>query len=143
MSVEFTVVGLDNIRVSMEELVKLFPDDTEREFKRVAYSMRASVHKKIRERTDPITGNLETKGVKVDPVKGFGKNKSIDIYGNQPHFHLIEHGHEIIDPKTGENKGFVPGFNVMADTVAEFQSEYPEKMDELVERLMKKKGLLK
>lgn len=141
MGASFDVKGIDDLSLKIKRLANEYPEDTKREFKRVAYKLKNSCLKRINERTDEITGKLAKKGVDVSPVKGRGANLLVDIYGNQPHFHLIENGHEIIDPKTGENKGFVPGFNCMADTITEYREKYPAEMEILVERMIRKKGL--
>lgn len=141
MGASFDVKGIDDLSLKIKRLANDYPEDTKREFKRVAYKLKNSCLKRINERTDEITGKLAKKGVDVSPVKGRGANLLVDIYGNQPHFHLIENGHEIIDPKTGENKGFVPGFNCMSDTITEYREKYPEEMQILVNRMIKKKGL--
>lgn len=143
MSIKINIDGIDELTSAINSLVKEYPDEMEMGLRRVALGMKRSTVQKMRERTREHTGNLVKKGVKVDKVKGYGSNLSVDIYGNQPHFHLIENGHEIIDPKTGENKGFAPGKHMMADTITEYREKYPEEMEKLVVRVIKKKGLNK
>lgn len=141
MGVSFDVKGLDDLSLSVRRLAQDAPNETKREFKRLAFKMRASCLKRIDERTDQITGKLVKKGVRVDRIKQYGHNLSVDIYGDQPHFHLIENGHEIIDQRTGENKGFVPGFNCMSDTITEYKAKYPDELEQMVDRIIRRSGL--
>jgi hypothetical protein len=57
-----------------------------------------------------------------------------------PHFHLLERGHEIII--NGQNKGFYSGQHMMADAVKQHQREMPAAASEMVDALIKERGLL-
>ena len=69
-----------------------------------------------------------------------GMIASVEITNKAPHFHLVENGHRkfIHGVDTG---GFVEGKHYAEKTRAEYESKYPEKMQEAINKALADRGL--
>lgn len=139
MSSEFVITGLDELKEDLKKAVKLYPDKAEKTLKSTCNQFK----KRVCQITDEAgikehTGNLK-KGFKVGQVTGYGSDMEIKFYGEtkrNPHFHLIENGHNQIT-KDGKNVGFVPGYHIVAQARTEYKSELPKQLNKMCKKILK------
>ncbi|RIJ65528.1 HK97 gp10 family phage protein [Rummeliibacillus sp. POC4] len=105
----------------LEVAQKKLPKESLKIMRKVGSKARTKVARKARSIVHKQTGNYQ---------KGFKRGKAfkdsegkyvVRIINSQPHAHLIEYGHKQVT-KDGRNIGFVPGKNILANGMAEFDS---------------------
>lgn len=68
------------------------------------------------------------------------KDNPLIYQPKSPHFHLIEHGHEMLSHK-GEHIRFVDGMHLMDATRKDYQQKLPERMEKMVNNLLESENL--
>lgn len=140
---DFTISGLSELTESLQKAVKAYPDKAEKTLKASGNKFK----KRVCQITDEAeikehTGNLK-KGYKVSKVHGYGTDMEIDFHGEtktNPHFHLIENGHEQIS-KDGNHIGFVPGYHIVAQARTEYKNVLPKELDKMCKKILKESNL--
>lgn len=137
--------GMDELISSVDELVKRFPDKTGDFLRKKAMETRRGVAKEARSAVDVDPSNKYSLGkagsYKVSPVMGYGADQYVELSAKSPHFHLIEHGHELVS-HSGNPIGWVPGYKIM-DAEAKRQSiKMPIDFEEMAESVLKEEGFL-
>lgn len=153
----FDLKGFEELKENLASAIKKYPDLAEERLEDTAKKFKNRVIKITRSAVDRKTGNL-IKGYKLDKLRGYGINMEKNFKATAPHFHLIEHGHEIITPKTktvktkrgkkkvnlkngGQSKGWVPGRLIVKQARDEYSEIMPKVMQELIEDITRECGL--
>jgi hypothetical protein len=149
---DFSIKGLKEIEDDMKKVVEAYPIDCQatlieqgKAFKKFA----ASEYK-----GEARTAKNLTKGFTVSPPEGAGVDMYVSFSAESgkknPHWHLIENGHEIVMPfwkskrkrirnrAGGENRGFVPGAHAMPKIREKYFPVFIAAAEELIDRLLKK-----
>ena len=94
--------NIDNFTRKLEILAKRYPDKCDILLKKDAIALRKDIIKvtkrKLKTNNSHKQSLAKARSYKISRPMGFGGNKSIDISATAPHFHLVEHGHEIWVP---------------------------------------------
>lgn len=151
---DFELKGVDELIEGLEKAAAINKDELEKGMKGAMRHFRNSLKKLVWEKVKKHTGNL-TSGFWNSKVKGTGMNIEIDFSAEttrkNPHWHLIENGHDIRIPETrngvrrrrgGEVVGFKPGIKVMPKARAQFEPKFVADMEKARDRILKKAGLL-
>ena len=123
------------------EVLKLaerdMPRETAKFLRDEGGKLRKVTVKKARSRVKKRKGNY-FKGIKKGKVYIYSGNggTSIRVYGGKPafHAHLLEHGHRMVS-KTGEELGFVQGYNVFEDSRNEFAPVFEKDIEDFIDKI--------
>lgn len=146
MEISMKIDGIDELNRDFERLVRKYPDKAGDLLQERAKELRKDVVKRTKKVVHINSKQRESLGklgnYKMSQIRGYGGNQSIDISATSPHFHLIEHGHDLTD-KQGRpvGQGHVQGYHIMADTVRAHQRIVPKMVSEMVGELLKEEGL--
>lgn len=134
----FSLDGADALKKEMETLIRENPDALNSASNSVGNKWKKDCNAKM-----PSKYSYSfMKAWKQDKeYSDTGIMTSNTISNKKPHWHLIENGHEKVT-KSGKHVGFVPGKHYAEITNHEFETEYPEIMQEAVEKALKKSGLI-
>lgn len=132
----FDLDGLQELMNDLKKAIKVYPDKAEKRLKAVARNFKKDVTSETESKIKKHTGNL-IKGYKLDKIKGYNENMSIDFRGTAPHFHLIENGHNMVT-KDGKTVGWVEGKHIVKDMRQSYQDHVmPIEMDKLLKDIVK------
>lgn len=157
----FSVDGVDELVSDLTRLAKVYPDKAGELLKKEARGLRKEVVKNVKKSTTPDSDNKQSLAkasqYKISQVQGFNEKQFVEISAKSPHFHLVEHGHQIIMPAShgikgqkgmsvpnknaGQNVGFVQGKHMMADAVKVYERELPNALSNMVDALLEEEGL--
>lgn len=149
---EFDTATFDELRESLEKVAKRYPDYAEKELKKEGREFSKAVRKEALSATDKHTGNL-TKGFRLGPVKhinGVILEEFMAEGRKNPHWHLVENGHEIITPfkkngkklkNGGKCVGFVPGKRIVSAVLKNWGGKHEERLRRVLERVKDDAGL--
>ena len=142
----------DDRRV-VNDLKKLgLVEDAEKELKKEGREFSKAVRKEALSATDKHTGNL-TKGFRLGPVKhinGVILEEFMAEGRKNPHWHLVENGHEIITPfkkngkklkNGGKCVGFVPGKRIVSAVLKNWGGKHEERLRRVLQRVKDDAGL--
>ena len=139
---EFTISGLSEVTESFEKIIRAYPDKAGDILRRNAFRLRNHVVKNVKSDTKSKGKSKKSlakpSSYKVSQVKGTGKNQYVEISAKSPHFHLVEHGHNLVIK--GKNIGFVPGKHMMENAVKNFEDKSEQMAQELIDKLLKEGG---
>lgn len=139
------IEGMEDLTSSISNLAKKYPDEFTLLLEKEANSARTDVAKEARSALDTNTANKKSLGkksnYKATPVRGYGDNQQIDITAESPHFHLLEHGHELVS-HSGRSIGWVPGYLFMQATAEKYKTKFPTDAEELSNRILQGEGML-
>lgn len=147
----FELNGLSDLQKKLEFVADNYPYESEILLQKMGNKFRSSVKKKTEQEVRKKTGNL-IKSYKVSKVNGAGKNMWVEFRSTSPHYHLIERGHRIVtggklNKKDGgqssKGKGKdtgkrVEGKFIVKRTTQEFQGEFPQEVERMVNRMVRK-----
>ncbi len=150
MSIEMDFEGLDEFADDLKRALNEYPDMAaealEKSGRRFVKHVKKTYEAKFSEHL--------TKGMKLGKVKDYGTASSIDFYAENkknPHFHLIENGHNLVTPRYRNGKrlknggqiiGWVQGVKLMPKIRKEYAPIWAEDVESTAEKLLKKEGLL-
>ncbi|MCI8408706.1 MAG: hypothetical protein HFJ09_05465 [Lachnospiraceae bacterium] len=160
MIASVSVEGMNELTRDLKKIVKKYPKKADELLKKNARLTRKEVVKNVKKETK---SNKESKkslarigSYKISQVKGYGTEKYIEISANSRHFHLVEHGHDIIMPKfhgvqgekgkripnknAGQKVGRVQGKHMMANAIKKAEKDMPETLSKMVDELLKESG---
>lgn len=143
MEERISVTGIETVTKEFKSLVAKYPDRAGELLRMQGVAIRKEVIKNVKESVGTIHSkkSLSKAGsYRVSQPKGLGIRQTVEISAQSPHFHLVEHGHELI--VNGENRGFVPGKHMMADAVKKREKEMPAAVDAMLGELLKEGGFL-
>lgn len=159
-TISLSVDGINELVDSFKKLAKKYPDKTGELLQKEAKNIRKSVINKVKrdKETNEKSKRSLTKAssYKISPVQGYNEKQYVEISAKSPHFHLVEHGHEIVMPyyhgikgekrvripnkNGGQTVGFVPGKHMMAQAVSEEQGNIVNVVSGMVDELLKEGG---
>ncbi|WP_456273627.1 HK97 gp10 family phage protein [Bacillus sp. AK031] len=116
------IEGLSEFQKDLLDVAqRKLPKESFKIMRKIGSKARTQVARVARSEVEKQTGNYH---------KGFKRGKAfrdedgqivVRVINSQPHAHLIEHGHRIVD-KSGDEHGFVPGKKVMEKGIQKFDS---------------------
>ena len=138
------ISGMDELKISFEELAKKYPDTAGDLLKKDALKLRREIVGRSRELTNikeskHSLGKLSS--YKVSQIQGLGKNQYVEISAKAPHFHLVEKGHEL-KTASGKTIGFVQGVHFLDKATKEYEDKYEDHVEKMIENLLKKEKLI-
>ena len=131
-------IGLEGLMSDMQGLISKAPDELNKAVEKTAREWTKDCNSKM-----PSTYKDGKNGLKKWKTKkeytSLGIISSVEVTNKAPHFHLVENGHRkfIHGVDTG---GFVEGKHYAEKTRAEYESKYPEKMQEAINRALADRG---
>ena len=149
---EFDTATFDELRFSLEsskEVSGLWVERIKRRKKRIQQGCKKRSFIRY---TDKHTGNL-TKGFRLGPVKhinGVILEEFMAEGRKNPHWHLVENGHEIITPfkkngkklkNGGKCVGFVPGKRIVSAVLKNWGGKHEERLRRVLQRVKDDAGL--
>ena len=142
MEERIVVTGIEELTKELQTLISQYPDRAGELLEKQGKALRKEVVKNV----DRTLGTAKSKrslhkisSYRVSKAQGIGRKQYVEVSAKSPHFHLLERGHEII--MNGENKGFYPGKHMMADAVKTHQREMPKMAEQMLDQLLKERGL--
>lgn len=138
------IEGLDNLREEFEKLVKKYPDRAGELLTKNARELRKEVVREVKKVTKTKGSSkrslAKVGSYKISKVQGIGARQFVEVSAKSPHFHLVEHGHELI--VNGQKRGFVQGKKVMATAVRRCENDMPDTVSSMIDELLKEGGLI-
>ena len=140
-------VGLEDLEESLSRLASKYPDRAGEFLKAQARKTRSGVIREMKSAVDVNTGNDKSlgkaKNYQISQVQGYGKNQEVELSAKSPHFHLIEHGHELLSHSPNKKPiGWVPGYLVMDAEKKRRAQKAPTECAEWANELLKEEGFL-
>lgn len=94
-NIEFDLNGCDELKAKINELLSVYPNETESEMEKITNDFKKDVNSKF-----PHSGKTGSKPVakkwKKSKMTSFtGYTVGIEMQNQAPHFHLVENGHEL------------------------------------------------
>lgn len=136
--------GLNEITEKVSKFVKKCPDKAGDFLRKQALITRGKVVKEAKSAVNVDTSNKRSLGKQksytVSQVKGYGTGQYVELTANAPHFHLIEHGHELVS-HSGRPIGWVPGYLIMDAVRKKRRVEMPKEFETMVDNALKEAGL--
>lgn len=145
---EFDFDSYYELRDELDKMCKKMPDACEDALKSEGFAFRNKVKKEAKRAVDEHTGNL-TKGFRISKVAKVAGMFSIDFMAEgkkNPHWHLIENGHELVKPYKRNGKklkdggkviGFVPGRQIVREVIKEWGPEHEKRLRRVLEKVKK------
>lgn len=162
MSDEINIIGADELIKEIEEAVKKYPDvaqDAVKEAgKRFKKKLKENVRSAVRSSSDncrKLTSGFST-SVKMSGLYTRCEF-SAENPSKNPHWHLVENGHEMYGPENRhikelsqgfktlgvrphEHKGFVSGIKQVDRTVDQFEGEFKAAVETSIDKYVKEFG---
>lgn len=152
MAMNLRVFGLEELRADLERAARLCPERAGKTLKQSGNKFKKRVQKLAREQVK--TDENLTKGFLVTSPKCVGTEISVSFSAQgkkNPHWHLIEDGHDLVRPYTrngvrqkngGEQIGHVPGIKVIPKARNEHRSELEQDLTAMIDAILKETDLL-
>lgn len=139
------VHGMDELIESVDALIKKYPDKTGDFLRKQAFETRKGIAKEARGAVNVNTSDKHSIGragnYRVSQVKGIGADQYVELSAKSPHFHLIEHGHELVS-HSGKPLGWVPGYQILGTEVKRQQVRFPAAFEKMAEETLREEGFL-
>ena len=136
------VTGIESFIHELNQLAQKYPDRAGELLEKEGKNFRKLVINNV----ELLVGTTHSRkslhkvgSYRVSKAKGIGKHQYVEISAKSPHFHLVEHGHQLI--VGGKPKGFVPGKHMMSNAVIICRREVPKAVEDMVDTLLKERGL--
>lgn len=143
---DFIISGFEELQSDIKKAISYYPNKAEktlegegRKFKKLA---KENTNKMVKTRT----GNL-TKGYRTTKATGFRENMEVNFMAENkknPHFHLIENGHDVYAGKKGKavKVGYKSGYHMIQRTKEEYKEILPKSLEKMRDEILKEAGLL-
>lgn len=139
---DFNIEGLEELANDFDRLVKKYPDKAGDVLRAEARTLRQKASRRMkREKKSRQTTKRPLENVgsyKVSPVQGLGTAQYVEVSAKSPHFHLVEHGHDLV--RNGQTVGHVQGTHYFENTVKEQEAQMPMVVQRMVDKLLKEEG---
>ena len=131
-------IGLEGLMSDMQGLISKAPDELNKAVEKTAREWAKDCNGKMPSTYKDGKNSLKKWKTKKE-YTSLGIISSIEVTNKAPHFHLVENGHRkfIHGVDTG---GFVEGKHYAEKTRAEYETKYPDKMQEATNRLLADRG---
>lgn len=132
-------IGLEGLMSDMQGLISKAPDELNKAVEKTAREWTKDCNSKMPSTYKDGKNSLKKWKTKKE-YTSLGIISSVEVTNKAPHFHLVENGHRkfIHGVDTG---GFVEGKHYAEKTRAEYESKYPEKMQEAINKALADRGL--
>nr|DAU01803.1 MAG TPA: putative tail-component [Caudoviricetes sp.] len=143
-------IGLEGLMSDMQGLISKAPDELNKAVEKTAREWTKDCNAKmpssysgasvVDEEGERKTNKASLKRWQIKKsFNSLGMIASVEVTNKAPHFHLVENGHRkfIHGVDTG---GFVEGKHYAEKTRAEYESKYPEKMQEAINKALADRG---
>lgn len=148
MMSDFEISGFSELQEDLKKAIKIYPDKAietleaeGRSFKKTA---KANTKKMVKEHT----GNL-TRGFRTTKAQGYRENMEVYFCAENkknPHFHLVEHGHDLYVGGQGKKPikkiGYVQGKHMLEKTIVEYRNVLPGRLEKMRDEILKGAGLI-
>lgn len=135
----FQLHGLTDLQKKLSFVSKSYPEESEVLLTKMGNQFRKEVKMKTPERPHGISKKKLINSYKVSKVRGYGKDRYVEFRSTSPHFHLVERGHRIVTKGSKQDtEKIVQGKYMVKRTSLEFQEEFPEQVEKMVNRMVKK-----
>ena len=144
-TLSMSLEGMEDLMESLENLTKKYPDRAGELLQKNAKELRKDVVKNVK--TDTKSKGKTKRSLSkagsyaISQVQGYGASQYVEISAKSPHFHLVEHGHELVKP-SGEIIGFVQGKHMMENATKKAEQNIPSTLEDVVSELLKEEGLI-
>lgn len=139
---DFNIEGLEELANDFDRLVKKYPDKAGDLLRTEARTLRQKASRRMkREKKSRKTSKRPLENVgsyNVSPVQGLGTAQYVEVSAKSPHFHLVEHGHDLV--RNGQTVGHVQGTHYFENTVKEQEAQMPIVVQRMVDKLLKEEG---
>lgn len=144
-TVEVTMRGVDEVVESLKDLARRYPDSAGNALRKEARVLRGRITQKASARlnsdgTSKVSLKKDT-SYSVSQPKGYSEGQYVDLSAKSPHFHLVERGHRVTN-KQGRVLGHAEGRYFMKDAVDEYEPEFEEAAERMLDDLLKREGLI-
>lgn len=159
-TISLDVTGMKELVEDFKKLARKCPDKTGELLKEEAKKLRKDVINRVKrdkETNEKSKRSLTKAGsYKISPVQGYNEKQYVEISAKSPHFHLVEHGHNIVMPYShgikgekkvkvpnkngGQTVGFVQGKHMMAEAAAQEQEKIVDVVSGMVDALLEEGG---
>lgn len=131
-------IGLEGLMSDMQGLISKAPDELNKAVEKTAREWTKDCNEKMPSTYKDGKNSLKKWKTKKE-YTSLGIISSVEVTNKAPHFHLVENGHRkfIHGVDTG---GFVEGKHYAEKTRAEYETKYPDKMQEAANRLLADRG---
>lgn len=156
-TISLNVAGIEGLIEDFKKLARKCPDKTGELLQKEAKNLRKDVIKRVKKdkETNEKSKRSLTKAssYKISPVQGYNEKQYVEISAKSPHFHLVEHGHNIVMPyshgikgeknvkvpnkNAGQTVGFVQGKHMMAEAAAREQEKIADVVSDMINTLLK------
>lgn len=139
--------GVDELEQTLRDAAEKYPDIAEDVLKKEQKDFKKRMEKETWSAVEKHTGNL-VKGFrfsKIEMVRGDMETNFMAEGGKKnPHFHLINNGHEMVTPVSkngkkvkggGKTVGFVPGRRIKEPVIEQWKSEHKERSERMLEKI--------
>ncbi len=142
---EVKLKGMDELIDSVDALLQKYPDRAGDFLRKQALETRKGVAREARGAVDVDPTNKYSLGkatnYQVSQVKGSGLNQEVELSAKSPHFHLIEHGHQLLS-HSGNPIGWVPGYKIMDAEAKRQKVRIPIEFEKMADAVLKEEGFL-
>lgn len=152
--------GIEELVEDFKKLARKYPDRAGELLQKEAKEIRKRVINRVKRDKDSNEKSkrslTKASSYKISPVQGYNEKQYVEISAKSPHFHLVEHGHEMKMPyyhgikgqkgvkvpnkNGGQTIGFVSGKHMMADAVREENSKIADVVSDMVDALLQEGG---
>lgn len=144
---EVIMHGMEDLEQSLEYLMKKYPDRAGEFLRKQAMETRKGTVKEAKQAVDVNMSNDKSlgkiKNYSVSQVKGYGTTQEVELSAKSPHFHLIEHGHQLVGHFPGRKSiGWVPGYMIMDAERKRQEVKMPVECAKWADELLAEEGFL-
>lgn len=143
-NVNIQISGLDDLVESLETLVRKYPDAAGELLRKDGRALRKKIvegaKESIKTKGESKRSLGKTGSYSVSQPMGYGSQQYVEIAAKSPHFHLVEHGHNLVT-KDGKTIGFVQGKHYLEKATKEYEGDMEEHVSHMVDGLLKAGGL--
>jgi hypothetical protein len=137
---------MEELTQAMETIARKYPDKTGVFLRKQGLKARGRTIREVRNSVDTDESSNyslgKVKNYSVSQPKGYGAGQYVELSAKSPHFHLIEHGHNLLDRRTGQpvGKGWVQGYQVMDAAARESKTAMPYDAEQFIDQFMTEEG---
>ena len=137
--------GMDELIESVDALIQKYPDKAGEFLRKEAMDARKGIANEARSAVNVNTSNKHSLGkpsnYRVSQVMGTGSEQTVELSAKSPHFHLIEHGHELLS-HSGKHIGWVPGYKILDAEAKRRELSMPQDFETMAEQVLREEGFL-
>ena len=137
--------GMDELIESVDALIQKYPDRSGQFLRKQAMETRKGVANEAKAAVDVNMSDKHSLGraanYKVSQVKGTGTGQYVELSAKSPHFHLIEHGHELVS-HSGKPLGWVQGYQILGTEAKRRKVQMPAEFAKLADEILREEGFI-